>query len=72
MKNQYIGGNCLKRQRLGQFADLRGAWQKEGGVFEGGGVDIPMHAMVYSNLLVFYSFWPVEKCGVKQYRLYRD
>ena len=30
----YRGGNCLKRG-LGQFANLRGAWQKRGGgVFE--------------------------------------
>ena len=37
MRNQYIGGDCLKRGELGQFQDLRGAWQKRGGdVFEGG------------------------------------
>ena len=30
-------GNCLKRERLGQFADLRGAWRKKGGVFLRGG-----------------------------------
>ena len=24
MKNQYIGGHCLKKGGLGQFADLRG------------------------------------------------
>ena len=40
-KNLYIGGNCLKRGGLGQFADLRrkggGPRQKRGGgVFEGG------------------------------------
>ena len=30
-------GICLKSGNLGQFADLRGAWQKRGGdVFEGG------------------------------------
>ena len=28
-------GNCLKRERLGQFADLRGTWRKRGG---GGGL----------------------------------
>ena len=45
MKNQYIGGNCLKRGRLGQFADLRGRLAKEegGSIFEG--VDTPMHTM---------------------------
>ena len=34
-KNQYIGGDCLKRG-LGQFADLRG----------GLGVDTPMHIVL--------------------------
>ena len=34
-KNKYIVENCLKKGGLGQFADLRGAWQKRGG---GGGV----------------------------------
>ena len=35
-KKQYIGWNCLKRGELRKFADLRGAWQKEGGgVFKG-------------------------------------
>ena len=31
-KNQYRGGNCLKREGLGQFADLRegGVGKKEG------------------------------------------
>ena len=30
-KNQYRGGNCLKREGLGQFADLRGGgWQERG------------------------------------------
>ena len=31
-KNQYIGGNCLKGEGLGQFADLRGG-------------DTPIHTM---------------------------
>ena len=37
-KNQYRQWDCLKRGRLGQFADLSGAWQERGGggVFEGG------------------------------------
>ena len=44
-KNQYRGGDCLKRG-LGQFDDLRGAWQERGGggVFEG--VDTPIHTMM--------------------------
>ena len=41
-KNQYIGGIALKGE-LGQFADLRGAWQKRGGWCFWGEVDIPMH-----------------------------
>ena len=38
MKNQYIGGDCLKGGGgLGQFTDLRGVWWKRGGgIFEGG------------------------------------
>ena len=45
-KNQYIGGNCLKRRRgggggLGQFADLRGGLTKKSGwgFRRGGGGD---------------------------------
>ena len=41
---------------LGQFVDLRGAWQERGGgVFEGewGGVDTPMHIMVICQLTIF-------------------
>ena len=35
MKNQYIGG-LPKKGGLGQFVDLRGAWQERGdSVFEG-------------------------------------
>ena len=52
MKNQYRGGNCLKRGGgLGQFADLKGGGglaRKRGVVFlKGGrgGVDTPMHNM---------------------------
>ena len=31
MKNQYRGGNCLKREGLGHVADLGGgAWQERG------------------------------------------
>ena len=53
-KNQYIGGNGLKRGGggLGQFADLRGAFQKRGGsVFWG--VDTPMYIMIFNK---FQSF----------------
>ena len=46
MKNQYIvGGNCLKGG-LGQFLDLRGAWQERREV-----VDTPMHTMKFDALL---------------------
>ena len=40
LKNQYIGGNCLKRGgALGQFPDLGGGLGKrEGGFFLGGGL----------------------------------
>ena len=36
-KKQYIGGIAKKKggEGLGQFVDLRGAWQERGGVFEG-------------------------------------
>ena len=35
-KNQYRGRDCLKRVGLGEFVDLRGAWQeRKGGVLEG-------------------------------------
>ena len=46
-KNQYIGGNCLKRGGgLGQSADLRrGLGKKDGGVVFLRGVDTPMHPM---------------------------
>ena len=38
-------GNCLKR-KVGQFPDLRGAWQKKAGTaFERGGGDTLMHTM---------------------------
>ena len=40
-KNQYIGGNCLKK---GVWTERGGLGEKEGDVFEGGG-DTPMHTM---------------------------
>ena len=42
-------GDCLKR--LGQFADLRGAWQERGGCFWEG-IDMPMHTMIWDNELI--------------------
>ena len=50
MENQYRCGDCLKREGLGQFADLRWAWQGRGG---GGleGVDSPMHTMSYPRII---------------------
>ena len=41
-KNQYRGGRIVQKGGLGQFADLRGAWQESGGG-GGGRVDTPMH-----------------------------
>ena len=40
-KNQYVGG-LHKKGGLGQFADLRGAWQERWGGWEG---DTPMPTM---------------------------
>ena len=35
-----------KQKRVGQFVDLRGAWQERGvGIFEGEGGYTPMHTM---------------------------
>ena len=31
MKNQYRGGGIAKEGGVGQFANLRGAWQERGG-----------------------------------------
>ena len=46
MKNQYIGGDGLKRG-LGQFVDLSGELnKKEEGVFLRGWVDTPMPTMI--------------------------
>ena len=63
-KNQYIGGDCLKRGALGQFADIRGGLgEKEGVVLLGGGrgVDTPMHPMVVDNVMLFIKlFWYKE------------
>ena len=47
MKNQYVGGDCLKKGELGQFVDLSGGLsKKEGVVFLRGGVDTPMSTMI--------------------------
>ena len=51
-KNQYMGRELAKRGGgAGQFADLRGAWRKRGGVFLRG-VDTPMHIMIVKS-----KFW---------------
>ena len=45
-KTNIEGGLLKKGGRLGQFADLRGGLErKRRGVFERGGVDIPMHTL---------------------------
>ena len=53
MKNQYIGGDCLKRGGLGHFVGLRGgAWQERGGgVSKGERVDTPMLTMIILSYL---------------------
>ena len=56
MKNQGIGGDCLKREGLGQFVGLRGAGQERGGgVYEGGGGDTPMPTMSKNNHIIARS-----------------
>ena len=62
MKSQYRGRDCLKGGGgLGQFADLRGAWQESGGgVFEGGWYpnahyDIDMRYFAWSKLFEISS-----------------
>ena len=62
-RNQYVGGNCLKKG-IWQYRDLRGtgeggAWQKRGEwCFWGGGVDTLMHTMVYCEMTCeFVSFF---------------
>ena len=43
--------------RLGQFADLRWAWKKEGvGCFDAVGVDTPMHTMLTGTKLINPGF----------------
>ena len=65
MKNQYIGGDCLKRGGLGQFVGLRGgAWlgKKEGVVFLRG-VDTPMLTMIklsYLELVIDNRFTKIK------------
>ena len=44
-KNQYKGGGLPKKMELGQFVDLRGAWEERGSWYFWGGVDTPMHTM---------------------------
>ena len=46
-KSQYRRGDCLKREGLAHFADLRVELGKKGVVFlRGGAVDTPMHTMI--------------------------
>ena len=65
MKNFNISGVHWKIQLSGgrrggivcKFRGKGGAWQEKGsGVFEGGGVDTPMHTMV-----VIFDFFPISK-----------
>ena len=51
-------GDCLRGGKLGQFADLRRAWQERGGggIFEGA-VDTPMHTMYTLLLIVLIIKW---------------
>ena len=47
-KTNMYGGLPKMGGGLGQFADLRGTWQKRrGGVFEGG-ADTPIHTMAFN------------------------
>ena len=39
-----------KKGGLGQWTDLRGAWQKRGGIFDRG-IDTPMHTMRHNRKL---------------------
>ena len=57
-KKQYIGGDCLKRG-LGQFADLRGAWQERGGWYFWGGRDTPMHTMDCPLTIYWFQLPPL-------------
>ena len=51
-KNEYIGGNCLKREGLGQFVG--------GSVFEEGGVDTQMLTMVNSKENTIFTEGSIE------------
>ena len=53
-KNQYIGGDCLKRG-FGEFADLRQGGLARKKVFLSGGVDTPMHTMQFKQILCFWK-----------------
>ena len=45
MKNQYIGGSCLKGGTSTVCKFKSGLGEKKECVFEEGGIDIPMHTM---------------------------
>ena len=53
MKNQYRGGDCLKRGRNWTVCRFKGGLGKKegGGVFEGGGIDTLMHTMLKNELM---------------------
>ena len=59
-----------KMEGFGQFANLRGAWQETGGgVFEGGGVDTPMHTMLivigldfFLNFILIFLLYESAQC----------
>ena len=52
-KKQYIGENCLRRGGLGQFADLRRAWQRRGVFFQGGWYPNAHYGSIKTSILGF-------------------
>ena len=56
---------------LGQFADFRqGAWQERGcDVFEGGGVDTPMHTMSPSVCFFNIAIFPLSFSNTKSIQI---
>ena len=65
MKNQYRGRDCLKREAWTVCRFKGGGWglgKKEGVVFfRGGGVDNPMHTMVYNESLYCCNSFMLEQ-----------
>ena len=68
-KKTIYRGDCLKRSGLGQFADLRGAWQIEVQGWFLGGVDTLMHTMIEQEYMENVYLWrrwilnPVVPCS---------